>query len=107
MDYSGSGNAIPHCSNAQNLVCVPGTPSYSKSVQKTPLKIGLINCQSLCNKCVEVVDVVGEESFNAFVVTKTWLTGGISDQKIVVDVTSVGYSFYHAARIHRKVGGVV
>ena len=93
-------------SNAQNLVCVPVTPSYSEGVQKTPLKIGLVNCQSLCNKCDEIVDVVREEAFDALVVTETWLTGGISDQKITGDVTPVGYSFYHAARTHRKGGGV-
>ena len=57
MDYNGSGNTIPLISmsprtekhpkqlgsNAQNLVCVPITPSYSEGVQKTPLKIGLTN----------------------------------------------------------------
>ena len=40
------------------------------------------------------------------VVIETWLTGNVSDQKIVGDVTPAGYSFHHAARIHKKVGGV-
>jgi len=35
-----------------------------------------------------------------------WLTGNVSDQNIVGDVTPAGYSFYHAARIHKKGGGV-
>ena len=30
---------------------------------------------------------------------------GISDQKIVGDVTQAGYSFHHAARTHRTGGG--
>ena len=34
------------------------------------------------------------------------LTGNVSDQKIVGDVTPAGYSFHHAARIHKKGGGV-
>ena len=72
--------------NAQNLVCAPVTPTYSEGVQKTFLKTGLINCQSLCNKYDEIVDVVGEEGFDALVVTETWLSGGMSDQKIVGDV---------------------
>jgi len=38
------------------------------------------------------------------VITETWLSGNISDQKIVGDVTPAGYSFHQAARIH-KIGG--
>ena len=30
------------------------------------------------------------------------MTGNVSDQKIVGDVTPAGYSFHHAARIHKK-----
>ena len=78
------------------------TPSYSEGVQKTPLKIASINCQSLCNKGDEIVDVVGEVGF----VTETGLTGGISDEKFVGDLTPAGYSFHHVTRIHRKCGGV-
>ena len=58
-----------------------------RRIAKTPLKIWLTNCQSLCNKYDEIVDVVGEQSFDALVVTETWLTGGVSDQKTVDDVT--------------------
>jgi len=43
---------------------------------------------------------------DALVITETWLTGNISNQKIVGDVTLAGYSFHHAARIHKKGGGV-
>ena len=67
---------------------VPVTPSYSESVQKPPLKIGLINCQSVCNKCDEIV--VWEVGFDASVVTETQLTDGISAQKIVGDVAPAG-----------------
>ena len=40
---------------------------------------------------------------DALVLTETWLTGNVSDQKIVGDVTPAGYSFYQL-RITRKVG---
>jgi len=43
---------------------------------------------------------------DAFVITETWLTGNVSDQKIVGDVTPAGYSFYHPALIHKKGWGV-
>ena len=41
---------------------------------------------------------------DAIVITEIWLTGKVSDQKSVGDVTPAGYSFHHAARIHKKVG---
>ena len=40
------------------------------------------------------------------VITETYLTGNVSDQKIVGDVTPAGYSSHHAARIHKKGEGV-
>ena len=41
----------------------------------------------------------------ALVITETWLTANVSDQKFVGDVTPAGYSFNHAVRIHKKGGG--
>ena len=37
---------------------------------------------------------------------QTWPTGNVSDENIVGDVTPGGYAFHHAARIHKKIGGV-
>ena len=50
--------------------------------------------------------VVNDMDLDALVITETWLTGNVSDQKLVGDVTPAGYSFHHAARIHQKDGGV-
>jgi len=47
-------------------------------------------------------DVVNELDLDALVITDTWLTGNVSDQNIVGEVTPAGYSFHHAARIHKK-----
>ena len=44
--------------------------------------------------------------FDAFVITETWLTGKDSDQKIVGDMTTEGYTFHRAPRTHRKGGAV-
>ena len=54
-----------------------------KGVQKTTLQL-------VCNRCDKIVDVIGEVGFDALVVMETWLTGIISDQKIVGDVTPLG-----------------
>ena len=81
------------------LINVPLTPYYCTSVEN--VRIGLINCESMCNKSDEISDVVKDMDI---VITETWLTGNVSDQKIVGDVTPAGYSFHHAVRIHKKVG---
>ena len=74
MGYNGSGNVIRLISmrsstekhpkqlgyNPHTLVIALVTSSYSEGIQK-PLKTSLINCSSVCNKCV----VVGEVGIEA------------------------------------------
>ena len=66
-------------SNASNLITVPITTYNGTVVQN--VSIGLINCQSICNKSDEISDEIS-------------------------DVTPAGYSIHHAARIHNKGGEV-
>jgi len=88
-------------SDASNLITVPITP-YNNGTAVQNVSIGLINCQSICNKCDELSDVIKDVDLDAFVITDIWLTDNVSDQKIVGDATPPGYSFHHAARIHKK-----
>ena len=67
---------------------------------------GLINCQSTCNKFDEISDVVKHMDLDVVFITDTWLTGNVSDQRIVGDVNPARYPFDHVARIHKKSGGV-
>ena len=90
--------------DASNLITVPLTPYNDTAVQN--VSIGLINCQPIRNKSDEISDVVKDMDLDALVITETWLTGNVSDQKIAVDVTKTGYSFHHAAPIHNKSEGV-
>ena len=91
-------------SDASNLITVPITPYNGTAVQN--VSIGLIHCQSICNKSDEISDVVKDMDLAALDITDSWLTGNVSDQKGVHDVTPAGFSFHHAARIHKRGGGV-
>ena len=82
---------------------MPITPYNGTAVQN--VSIGLINCQSICNKSDEISDVVKDMDLDALVITETSLTGNVSDQKIVGDVTPAEHLFHQAARIHRQKGG--
>ena len=72
-------------SDASNLITVLITPHNGTGVQN--VSIARINCQSICNKSDEISDVVKDMDLDALVITETWLTGNVSDQKIAGDVT--------------------
>jgi len=46
------------------------------------------------------------QDIDALVITETWLTSNVSDQKLVGVVTPAGYSFHHAAQNHKTDGAV-
>jgi len=49
--------------------------------------------------------IVKDIGRDALLVSETWLTGNISDQNIVSDLTPARYSFYYAARSHKMCEG--
>ena len=49
--------------------------------------------------------IVKDMDIDTLVITETWLTGTVSDQKYFRLLTPAGYSFRHAAQIHKKGGG--
>ena len=79
---------------------MPIAPYNGTAVQN--VSIGLINCQSICNKSDEISDLIKDMDLDALVIRDTWLSGNVSDQKIVSNVTPAGYSFHHAAWIHKQ-----
>ena len=63
-------------------------PSKCTVKPKQTLSIGLINCQSICNKCDDIADIVLRDTdVDALVITETWLSGTDSDQKVIGDIT--------------------
>ena len=91
--------------NPDNLITVP--VSLLRTCQiTTSINVGLVNCQSICNKCNEIVDCIQDMDFDVLVLTETWLTGTESDQRISGDLTPEGYVFRHSPRTNRKGGGV-
>ena len=68
------------------------------------MNIGLVNCQSVCNKCYDMADYVKDLALVALVITETWLTGNDSDHNIIGDLTREGI---HSGMLHaltEKVG---
>ena len=71
-------------SNPYSLLIVPAAPVHVQGVQKTHLKIGLINSHSVCNRWDEMVDGGGDLVFVALAFMDAWLISGISNQKMFV-----------------------
>ena len=67
--------------NARNLITLPITHYNGRALQN--VNIGLINCQSICIKSDEISYVVKDRDLDVLVITKIWLTGNVSDQKII------------------------
>jgi len=64
--------------------------------------MGQIDSQSVCDKSDEIPYVVEDMDLDTLVITETWLTGNVSAENIVGEVTPAGCSFHHAARNHKK-----
>ncbi|KAK2142003.1 hypothetical protein LSH36_1007g01009 [Paralvinella palmiformis] len=62
--------------------------------------------EKICESVIDTSIFTEDMDLDSLVITQTWLTGNVLDQKFVGDVTPAGYSFHHAARIHKKGGGV-
>ncbi len=68
----------------------------------------LLNVRSFGNddKAGKIRDFVEHEGFDCTVFTETWLRQDDSSTHQIGDITPNGFSFYHRARVARKVGGV-
>ena len=87
-------------SNAHSLVTLPIIPSTNIGTHQRPLNIDLINCQSIVNKCDDILGIFRDVDFVALIINMQ----GFSPE-IIGDVTSEGYTFNHAPRTHRKMWG--
>ena len=69
------------------------------------LVLGVTNARSVCNKPLEVCDLVREHALDVACITETWLHGDMRDNPILVDMTPEHYTTEHVARGTRG-GGV-
>jgi len=81
--------------DASKSITLPGVQNVS---------IGIINLTF--NKSDNISDLVKDMDLDVLVNTDTWQKRNFSDQKIVGDVTSVGYYFHLAAWIRKKSEGI-
>ena len=68
------------------------------------LKCGLLNVQSVCNKALEMRDLICEEGFDILMLTETWL--GVHSEAVIAELTPVTHVFHHIHREERRGGGV-
>ena len=93
LQESGGGAGV----NMSNLVHVP--------VYKQSVKLGFVNCQSVCNKASEIAGYVVDNNIDILALNETWLHPGDVDNHVIGDLTPSGYLFHHIPRVGRG-GGV-
>ena len=70
------------------------------------LKCGLINLQSICNKSLEVSELIKDKGIDILIITESWLKGTPGDKAIIRESTPSTHKFFHEARKNRRGGGV-
>jgi len=69
-------------SDASNLITV--TITLYNGTYKQHVSIGLINCQSVCNKSDEISDVIKNIDLDVLIITEIWLTSNVWHRKMLV-----------------------
>ena len=77
------------------------TPNESEVVL-----LGYLNCRSVCNKALELCDLIADGEFDLCVLTETWLKGDIRDEPIIAELKPNGYKIHHISRCKTRGGGV-
>ena len=73
-------------------------------IPKDTLKCLLLNCQSICNKYLSVMEHVIDEDADVVIITETWLKSNTNE--VTSAVKDYGYELYHNHRKDRaKIGG--
>ena len=70
------------------------------------MQVGLLNCQSVCNKQDQLRNVIYEYDLDLASLTETWLKEEGNDS-IIADLTPLNYSFNHKPRTSGSRGGGV
>ena len=72
------------------------------------VKLGVINCQSICGKLDFVFDPIKEYQLDIVALTETWWSSEDSKNKHVIDQCVVhGYTLHHSPRTSGRRGGRV
>ena len=92
--------------NKSNLIAIVKISEYSKCSTASQLTIGLLNCQSVRNKCDIIVDYLLDNKFDIMFLTETWLSNNNNDDIITSSICPTGYNFKHSPRTTGRGGGV-
>lgn len=71
---------------------------------KTNIRCGLINIQSVRNKTFDIRDLINRESFDILAVTETWLHE--YESAVIHEMTPCTHTFIHIPRQNSRGGGV-
>ena len=92
-----------------DVVVSPVSPAIDKSASTrvvVPVKLGIVNARSICNKTEVFTDYVTEVNMDLIAINETWLNIGEKDNKLIKDLTPAYYTFVHLPRKRRRGGGV-
>ena len=92
-----------------DVVVSPVSPANNKRASSrvvVPVKLGIVNARSICNKTDVFTDYVTEVNMDLIAITETWLNIGEKDNRVIKHLTHADYKFVHLPRKSRRGGGV-
>ena len=66
----------------------------------------LINIQSIGNKTNKIRNLIVDQNLDICMMTETWLSGNVSDNSKINEMTPKSHKFFHIPRINKRGGGV-
>ena len=71
-----------------------------------PVKLGIVNARSVCNKTDVFTDHLTEVNMDIVAITDTWLNTRDKDVKAIKGLTPAEYKRVHVPRKKRRFGGI-
>ena len=70
------------------------------------LPCNLINIQSIGNKTNKIRNLIVDQNLDICMMTETWLSGNVSDNSKINEMTPKSHKFFHIPRKNKRGGGV-
>ena len=90
----------------------PGLSSSQRSTTSRPLSkqkqlsSALINSRSLCNKSLDLNDLIIRKDLDLLFITETWLKGNGKDNTVLAELIPPAYDIVHKPRVTGRGGGI-
>ena len=86
----------PNCRNPNNLITIQRLPLKASNARH--MSMCLLNARSINNKALFIKDYVVDHQIDILGITETWTKSDGESNRVVNELSPLGYSFIHVPR---------